>query len=146
VRTLEKSPFLRKIPSPRFQISLNSSSIQAEGVVLTMFVNRIYEDLYKDLTNRNALLSKDPSSSRPLDLPLYLLNLERDALLSSIEMHWEYRHSSLIHLHALERQRIEDDHRKGRELVRQRLLDGVEERRRKIREDKESVGDIVAGE
>lgn len=26
------------------------------------------------------------------------------------------------------------------------MLDGVEERRRKIREDKESVGDVVAGE
>jgi hypothetical protein len=46
----------------------------------------------------------------------------------------------------MERQKVEDDFKKGRDLVRQRLLDGVEERRRKIREDKESVGDVVAGE
>ena len=53
---------------------------------------------------------------------------------------------SLHHLYSLERQKIEDDFKKGRDLVRQRLLDGVEDRRRKIREDKESVGDVVAGE
>jgi hypothetical protein len=56
------------------------------------------------------------------------------------------RNDSLHHLYSLERQKIEDDFKKGRDLVRQRLLDGVEERRRKIREDKESVGDVVAGE
>lgn len=53
---------------------------------------------------------------------------------------------TLHHLHALERTKIEEDFRKGRDAVRQRLLDGVEERRRRIREDKESTGDIVAGE
>jgi len=56
------------------------------------------------------------------------------------------RNDTLQHLHSIEKQKIEDDFKKGRELVRQRLLDGVEERRRKIREDKESVGDVVAGE
>lgn len=97
------------------------------------------------MTIGNQLISSDPSSCRALDIPLYLLNLERDALLASIDTHWEYRHNTLHHLHSLERQKIEDDFKKGRELVRQRLLDGVEERRRKIREDKESTGDVVAG-
>lgn len=59
---------------------------------------------------------------------------------------WPGRNDSLHHLYSLERQKIEDDFKKGRDLVRQRLLDGVEERRRKIREDKESVGDVVAGQ
>lgn len=45
----------------------------------------------------------------------------------------------------MERQKIQDEYKKSRELVRQRLLDGLEERRRKIREDKETVNDIVAG-
>lgn len=49
-------------------------------------------------------------------------------------------------LFAVERQKIQDEYKKSRELVRQRLLDGLEERRRKIREDKETVNDIVAGE
>jgi hypothetical protein len=57
-----------------------------------------------------------------------------------------FRNDTLQHLYSIEKQKIEDDFKKGRELVRQRLLDGVEERRRKIREDKESVGDVVAGE
>jgi hypothetical protein len=56
------------------------------------------------------------------------------------------RNNTLQHLYSIEKQKIEDDFKKGRELVRQRLLDGVEERRRKIREDKESLGDVVAGE
>lgn len=49
-------------------------------------------------------------------------------------------------LYAVERQKIQDEYKKSRELVRQRLVDGLEERRRKIREDKETVNDIVAGE
>lgn len=48
-------------------------------------------------------------------------------------------------LYQVERQKIQDEYKKSRELVRQRVLDGLEERRRKIREDKETVNDIVAG-
>jgi hypothetical protein len=56
------------------------------------------------------------------------------------------RMESARKLFAVERQKIQDEYKKSRELVRQRLLDGLEERRRKIREDKETVNDIVAGE
>jgi hypothetical protein len=56
-----------------------------------------------------------------------------------------FRLSSARKLYQVERQKIEDEYKKSRDLVRQRLLDGLEERRRKIREDKETVNDIVAG-
>jgi hypothetical protein len=55
------------------------------------------------------------------------------------------RLESTHRLYELERQKIEDEFKRGREAVRQRLLDQVEERRRKIKEEKESTGDIVAG-
>ncbi len=44
-----------------------------------------------------------------------------------------------------ERSKIEEDCRRAREAARQRCLDQVEERRRKIKEDKESTGDVVTG-
>ncbi len=42
-------------------------------------------------------------------------------------------------------QKIEDEYKKSREAVRARLLDQIEERRRKVKEEKESTGDVVAG-
>jgi hypothetical protein len=48
-------------------------------------------------------------------------------------------------LYELERQKIEDEYKKGREAVRARLLDQVDERRKKVKEEKESTGDVVTG-
>ncbi|KAJ9103342.1 hypothetical protein QFC19_004440 [Naganishia cerealis] len=61
-----------------------------------------------------------------------------------IDTQYEYKLASARKLYQVERQKIEDEYKKSRELVRQRLLDGLEERRRKIREDKETTNDIVA--
>lgn len=78
----------------RWQLLHHNGPVHIAVMLLThspLYLLRIYEELYKDLTQRNQNLSKDPSTCRPLDIPMYLLNLERDALLSGIDMHWEYR-------------------------------------------------------
>lgn len=74
-----------------FDPRLNTDFPSSVSPSYTSSISRIYEDIYKDLTLRNQSLARDPSSTRALDVPLYLLNLERDALLYSIDMHWEYR-------------------------------------------------------
>ncbi|KAJ9124925.1 hypothetical protein QFC24_002854 [Naganishia onofrii] len=105
---------------------------------------QIYSDLTTDLNLKNQALLRDPSTSVSLQAPMYMLSLERDAWLDSIDTQYEYKLSSARKLYQVERQKIEDEYKKSRDLVRQRLLDGLEERRRKIREDKETVNDIVA--
>lgn len=41
-----------------------------------------------------------------------------------------------------ERERVEEEWRKGRDRIRERLLEGIEERRRRAREEKEGEGTV----
>ncbi|KAG6890319.1 hypothetical protein C0995_009526 [Termitomyces sp. Mi166 len=84
-------------------------------------------------------------SAHPETVPLYSLRLlpltlERGALLAQTE--WEERHGLECAQNAYdeERERVEEEWRKGRERVRERLLEGIEERRRRAREEKEGEG------
>jgi len=104
----------------------------------------IYNEAITGVMNYGHQLARDPSHAPALQVPLYMLDLQRDATLESIDIHWRYRLESTHRLYELERQKIEDEFKRGREAVRQRLLDQVEERRRKIKEEKDSTGDIVA--
>ncbi|KAJ9110028.1 hypothetical protein QFC20_003102 [Naganishia adeliensis] len=105
---------------------------------------QMYTEQTTELALKNQALLRDPSTSVALQAPMYMVSLERDAWLDSIDTQYEYRLESARKLYQVERQKIQDEYKKSRELVRQRLLDGLEERRRKIREDKETVNDIVA--
>lgn len=42
-----------------------------------------------------------------------------------------------------ERERVEEEWRRGRERIRERMLEGIEERRRRAREEKEGEGTVV---
>ncbi|GLB43274.1 putative sds3-like [Lyophyllum shimeji] len=84
-------------------------------------------------------------STRPETVALFMLRmmpltLERGALLAQAE--WEERHGLECAQMAYdeERERVEEEWRRGRERVRERLLEGVEERRRRAREEKEGEG------
>ncbi|KAK7054130.1 hypothetical protein R3P38DRAFT_2683820 [Favolaschia claudopus] len=86
-------------------------------------------------------------SSRPETLPLYELrllplSLERSALLVQLEI--EEKHAlDCAHLaYEEERQRVEEEWARGRDRVRERLLEGIEERRRRAREEKEGEGTV----
>ncbi|KAG6833001.1 hypothetical protein H0H87_012587 [Tephrocybe sp. NHM501043] len=66
--------------------------------------------------------------------------MERGALLAQAE--YEERHGLDCAKNAYdeEQERVEEEWRKGRERVRERLLEGIEERRRRAREEKEGEG------
>lgn len=85
-----------------------------------------------------------PSNSRSYLMALHRLNLERDAQL---------RQSALLHAHQVEsartayeqeKNKVEDEARNSKRIVRERLLSAVEDRRRRLRDDKES-GEGMSG-
>ena len=41
-----------------------------------------------------------------------------------------------------ERDRVEEEWRRGRDMIRKRLLEGIEERRRRAREEKDGEGNV----
>ncbi|KAF8998490.1 hypothetical protein BDQ17DRAFT_1391667 [Cyathus striatus] len=75
-------------------------------------------------------------AARPDKYPLYQLPLEMDE-----------RHAIYLAQTAYdeERERVEEEWKKGRERVRERLLEGIEERRRKAREEKDGEGTVGDG-
>ncbi|KAJ7639212.1 hypothetical protein FB45DRAFT_904997 [Roridomyces roridus] len=82
---------------------------------------------------------------RPESLPLYELRLlplsiERSALLVQLEIEEKHALDCAHQAYEEERQRVEEEWRRGRDRVRERLLEGIEERRRRAREEKEGEG------
>ncbi|KAF8517920.1 hypothetical protein BU17DRAFT_91348 [Hysterangium stoloniferum] len=76
-------------------------------------------------------------------LALYPISLERAARLHQLVLDEEY---ALECAHAAweeERARVEEEWRKGRERIRDRMLEGIEERRKRAREDKDGEGTVA---
>lgn len=103
---------------------------------------RMYIETHTSLSHLASSLLPIPPTSTSYLLSLYTLTLERDALLSQIDLHHEYRLHSSRRIFELERERLEDEYRRAREGVRNVLLDRVEERKRRLREERES-GDVL---
>ncbi|KAJ6572599.1 hypothetical protein B0H10DRAFT_1007366 [Mycena sp. CBHHK59/15] len=82
---------------------------------------------------------RDAPAVRAAPLPL---SLERSALLVQLELEEKHALDCAHQAYEEERQRVEDEWRRGRDRVRERLLEGIEERRRRAREEKEGEGTV----
>lgn len=94
---------------------------------------------------KTRILLANPSDSRSYALQMYPRSLERAALLSEIEHRQEWAHETARSLWDEERTKTEDEWKRGKERIRERLLEGLEERRKKAREEMASDGQL-AGE
>ncbi|KAJ7572087.1 hypothetical protein C8J56DRAFT_979430 [Mycena floridula] len=84
-------------------------------------------------------------STRPETVPLFTLRLlpltiERSALLAQIELEEKYALECARITYDEERERVEEEWRRGRDRVRERLMEGIEDRRKRAREEKEGEG------
>lgn len=126
-------------------VALPTPSPEPEEDVLTdssLFGTRMYIETHTNLSHLASSLLPLPPTSQSYLLSLYTLTLERDALLSQISHHHEYKVDSSRKLFDLERDKLEDDYRKARDGVKQMLLDKVDDRRKRLREEKEG-GDVM---
>jgi len=76
------------------------------------------------------------------NLRMYPLSLERSAILTQLTYEEKHGLAAIETAYQEERERVEDEWRKGRVRVRERLLEGIEERRRRAREEKEGEGAV----
>ncbi|GJJ11454.1 hypothetical protein Clacol_005687 [Clathrus columnatus] len=75
-------------------------------------------------------------------LALYPISLERAALLNQISLDEEYAIECVRAAWEEERAKVEEEWNKGRDRIRDRMLEGIEERRKRAREDKDGEGNI----
>lgn len=85
-------------------------------------------------------ISTRPDNSRLYSLRLYPLSLERSALLAQCEGEERRGLVGVDVAYEEEKIRIEEECEAGKMRVRERLLEGLEERRKKAREEKEGEG------
>lgn len=97
-------------------------------------------DRMKPLLAASFQLSARPESSPLYGLRLYPLSLERSALLAQCASEERRGLENVEVAYDEEKLRIEEECRVGRARVRERLMEGLEERRKKAREEKEGEG------
>ena len=90
-------------------------------------------------------LSTVPHIHPQYTLALYPTSLERAALLHQLALDEEYALECAHLAWEEERARVEEEWRRGRERIRDRMLEGIEDRRKRAREDKDGEG-TVAGQ
>lgn len=103
-----------------------------------------FSQLYRDYHNENKTVNVQPPTSTQYLLRLYPKTLERDALLEAMEVEYQSKVDQGRMAYEGERAQIEAQYWEARDQVRQRLLGAIEERRRKLREEKEG-GDVITG-
>ncbi|EJD43738.1 hypothetical protein AURDEDRAFT_114544 [Auricularia subglabra TFB-10046 SS5] len=104
---------------------------------------RIHHEKLQALVHSGQALWADPAAHPDFVLRLYPKSLERAALLSQINYEESYALECARMSWEEERDKVESEWRKGLDRVRERLLEGVEERRKRAREEKDGEGIIV---
>ncbi|KAF8548853.1 hypothetical protein OG21DRAFT_1515837 [Imleria badia] len=87
-------------------------------------------------------LASRPETHPLYNVRMYPLSLERSALLAQLAYEEKHGLAAIETAYEEERERVEEEWRKGRVRVRERLLEGIEERRRRAREEKEGEGAV----
>ncbi|KAF9219731.1 hypothetical protein BS17DRAFT_740199 [Gyrodon lividus] len=85
-------------------------------------------------------LASRPETHSLYNVRMYPLSLERSAILAQLAYEEKHNLAAIETAYEDERERVEDEWRRGRDRVRERLLEGIEERRRRAREEKEGEG------
>jgi hypothetical protein len=85
---------------------------------------------------------KEPASVPLYNLHLYPISIERSALLAQYALEEQNSLACVQTAYEEERERVEEEWRKGHDRIRERLLEGIEERRRRAREEKEGEGTV----
>lgn len=85
-------------------------------------------------------LSTRPDTNSMYNLRLYPISFERSALLAALDFEEKHARECAEMAFLEEQERVEEEWKRGRERVRERLLEGIEERRRRAREEKDGEG------
>ncbi|PSR82571.1 hypothetical protein PHLCEN_2v6004 [Hermanssonia centrifuga] len=103
---------------------------------------RYYNDTISDLTGLSLQLATRPETVPAYQLRLYPLSIERSALLASLGLEEKNALDCIQTAYQEEQERVEDEWKKGRDKIRERLMEGIEERRKRAREEKEGEGAV----
>ena len=103
---------------------------------------RQYAESISALHSVAMQLAARPEALPSYTLRLYPLSIERSALLAQLAVEERNSLESADAAYELERERVEEEWKRGRDRIRERLLEGIEERRRRARDEKDGEGTV----
>ena len=103
---------------------------------------RQYTESISALHSVAMQLAARPETLPSYTLRLYPLSIERSALLAQLAVEERNSLESAEAAYELERERVEEEWKRGRDRIRERLLEGIEERRRRARDEKDGEGTV----
>jgi hypothetical protein len=103
---------------------------------------RQYAESISALHSVAMQLATRPETLPSYTLRLYPLSIERSALLEQLAVEERNSLESAEAAYELERERVEEEWKRGRDRIRERLLEGIEERRRRARDEKDGEGTV----
>lgn len=104
-------------------------------------IGRSYTDTISRSKENPDSLTCHPEWNETFAMRFYQLNIEWRALIAQIRSEGVHEHKCLCETYDAEIKNVEEEeYRTGRDLVRDRLLKGIEERRRKAREEEDGEG------
>ena len=103
---------------------------------------RQYTESISALHSVAMQLAARPETLPSYTLRLYPLSLERSALLAQLAVEERNSLECAEAAYELERERVEEEWKRGRDRIRERLLEGIEERRRRARDEKDGEGTV----
>jgi len=103
---------------------------------------RQYAESISALHSVAMQLAARPETLPSYTLRLYPLSIERSALLAQLGVEERNSLESAGAAYELERERVEEEWKRGRDRIRERLLEGIEERRRRARDEKDGEGTV----
>jgi hypothetical protein len=110
--------------------------------LLTPHSSRQYAETLNHLQSTVLQLAARPETVPEFVLRVYPLSLERSALLAQHGIEERNALDTIQMMYDLERERVEDEYKRGRDRVRERMLEGIEEKRRRAREEKDGEGTV----
>ena len=119
-----------------------ASSLAFKQVGFCVPSGRQYAESISALHSVAMQLAGRPETLPSYTLRLYPLSIERSALLAQLEVEERNSLESAEAAYELERERVEEEWKRGRDRIRERLLEGIEERRRRARDEKDGEGTV----
>ncbi|KAK0218229.1 hypothetical protein IW262DRAFT_1392979 [Armillaria fumosa] len=106
---------------------------------------RHYSETISMLHQTSVTLATRPDTSPLYNMKLLPFTFERSAKLVQLEYEERYALECAQTAYDEEREKVEIEWKKGHDRVRERLMESIEERRRRAREDKEGEGAVADG-
>lgn len=100
----------------------------------------LYQESVRSYMVSSMHLASKPDLVPVYNLRLYPISLERSALLGQNQGDERHALENAQIAYEEERKMVEDEWKKGRDRLRARMLEGIEDRRRKAREEKDGEG------